>query len=298
LISLMTPVPPPNGSGGTEVLGSGKLETPCRRMHCATVSMLASACAEGGGPDPGPPPGRSFRHFACAALNAGDERSIPGPSWKPPPLGSGKLGTLLERMHLAYASNADCTSPGPDEPEPAAASPVAVLDPEPGFPLVVVKVATWGELELLHADKPNVTAAANGAVRRGRSRRRPYALQPSLSDISERLPVSGLSTVGAVSLPSASQARGPVADVDGTVTSVTRTTARRGSFGDEKTVLRRNDVHRHHCGGEHRQPDRWKVEEAASPSGRPLRVGGSPRERIPTDRTVGAEGLEPPTGPL
>jgi hypothetical protein len=44
------------------------------------------------------------RHFACAALNAGDEGFIPALAWKrkpPPAFGSGKLGTPLARMHLA-----------------------------------------------------------------------------------------------------------------------------------------------------------------------------------------------------
>src|SRR5580693_5460981 len=113
-MSLMMPVPPPNGSGGTEVLGSGKSEMPWARMHWETFTICATAWADGGGPEPGPrpPPGKSFWHVACAALNAGDARSIPALTWKPPPVGSGKLGTPLERMHLVYASNADWTSPG------------------------------------------------------------------------------------------------------------------------------------------------------------------------------------------
>jgi hypothetical protein len=46
-------------------------------------------------------------HFACAALNAGDEGSIPALRWKRKPpsgFGSGKLGTPAERMQPANAS--------------------------------------------------------------------------------------------------------------------------------------------------------------------------------------------------
>ena len=44
----------------------------------------------------------SFWHFACAALNAGDEGLIPARlrTALPPGFGSGKLGTPLARMHL------------------------------------------------------------------------------------------------------------------------------------------------------------------------------------------------------
>ncbi len=83
---------------------------PCRRMHCATLTIRASACEEGCVVEPGagkPPPDVSFWHFDCAALNAGDEASIPAPREKPPlALGSGKLGTPFERMHWAYFSKA------------------------------------------------------------------------------------------------------------------------------------------------------------------------------------------------
>src|SRR5580698_6803542 len=80
-------------SDGTEVTGSGNPEMPCRRMHPATFTQCANAWAEGAGPDPGPA-GRSFWHFAFAALKAGDEGSVPPPSWNPPlALGSGKFGT-------------------------------------------------------------------------------------------------------------------------------------------------------------------------------------------------------------
>ena len=100
-------MPEPNGLGGAEVRGSGKSETPCWRMHRAMLRNLASVCGEGGGPEPGPA-GMSLRHFACAALNAGDLGSIQRARTGKPPLafGSGKLGTPLERMHLAKAITA------------------------------------------------------------------------------------------------------------------------------------------------------------------------------------------------
>jgi hypothetical protein len=76
-------------------------------MHRAILRNLASVCGEGFVVEGGPPLGRSLWHFACAALNAGDEGSTPASVWKrkpPPALGSGKLGTPLARMHLAKAS--------------------------------------------------------------------------------------------------------------------------------------------------------------------------------------------------
>src|ERR1700722_10790636 len=124
-------------------------------MHRAMFRNLASVCREGLVDEPGPggpPPGMSFWHFACAALNRDDERSIPALAWKrkpPSAFGSGKLGTPLERMHLAKAIaacwglavlSADeapraelaedapfpverCATPGLDEPpQPASAS--------------------------------------------------------------------------------------------------------------------------------------------------------------------------------
>src|SRR5580658_453696 len=95
-------------------------------MHRETVSIFASACAEGGAPEPGPG-GRNFLHFVRAALNAGEEGSIPAPRWKrkPPPDGSGKLGRPPERMQLAYASAA---ASGESEPGLGAPSPAVALD--------------------------------------------------------------------------------------------------------------------------------------------------------------------------
>ena len=104
---------------GTEVLGSGNCGTPCWRMHTAIFRSCAIVCADGGGPGlSGPPPGMNLRHFACAALNAGDEM-IPARAWnsKPPPgFGSGKLETPLARMHLANASAPGGPALGPVEP--------------------------------------------------------------------------------------------------------------------------------------------------------------------------------------
>ena len=55
----------------------------------------------------GPPPGMSLRHFACAALNAGDEGFISAClAEASAAIGSGKLGRPLERMHLAKAISA------------------------------------------------------------------------------------------------------------------------------------------------------------------------------------------------
>jgi hypothetical protein len=57
----------------------------------------------------------SFWHFACAALNPGEDGFVPALSWKPPSpgSGSGKLGKPLERMHLANASSPERAAPGP-----------------------------------------------------------------------------------------------------------------------------------------------------------------------------------------
>jgi hypothetical protein len=149
-ISLITPTKPAR-SDGTEILGSGKSEIPCRRMHWATLSIFASELAEGGGPEPGPA-GRNFWHFACAASNAGDERSVPAGSRKPPlALGSGKSGTPLERMHCANSNSCEAISPGsagPDDPDVCdeACGWVVVVGPRPAGPAVsdeVPPAAPW-----------------------------------------------------------------------------------------------------------------------------------------------------------
>lgn len=108
--SATTPDPARPDLDGTVVVGSGNRETPCWRMHCATRNILAIVCVEACVVEPGlrgPPPGRSFPHFACAALKLGDEGSMPALSLSPPAgLGSGKLGTPSERMQLAKATTA------------------------------------------------------------------------------------------------------------------------------------------------------------------------------------------------
>src|SRR5580658_5455108 len=77
-----------------------------------------------------PPPGWNFLHFACAALKAGERGSIPASRRKRKPplaLGSGKLGTPPERMHLTNASSAACGELAPAGA--AARSPLAPRDP-------------------------------------------------------------------------------------------------------------------------------------------------------------------------
>ena len=68
-----------DGGPGVGELGDRR----AARMHRAILSSFASVCAEGCVVEPGPrgpPPGRSFWHFACAALNAGDAGSIRRPA--------------------------------------------------------------------------------------------------------------------------------------------------------------------------------------------------------------------------
>ena len=114
----------PRGSGVGE-LGDAVLA----HAH-GDLAQLRQRLRGGRGPPAGdPPPGRSFWHFACAAWNAGDEGLIAAGMRKPPPgLGSGKLGTPLERMHLANASPGP---PAPEAAEPELAAPalVVLLDP-------------------------------------------------------------------------------------------------------------------------------------------------------------------------
>ena len=82
--------------------------------------------------------GRSFWHFACAALNAGAAGLVPGGTEKatPPPRGgSGKLGTPLARMQFANASAAE---PLLDEDGPELVAALLVVDRA----LVVAAAAT------------------------------------------------------------------------------------------------------------------------------------------------------------
>jgi len=178
--SMMLITPPPAGKGGTVVLGSGNAEMPCRRMHCATFTICASACAEGWVVEPGPggpPPGRSFRHFACAVLNGGDEGSIPVPTWKrkpPPAFGSGKLGTPLARMHSAYFSESCCNCVWLGaEPELAAPLVVFVLPAAP-VDVVVPMLAIDGDFEPPHP------AASNEKHARAPSNNEQRTLEPNI----------------------------------------------------------------------------------------------------------------------
>jgi len=68
----------PAGLDGGVRLGSGKLVTPCWRMHCESRLAMPICCAVGCWL-PGPPPGSSVPHADWAALNAGEDGSIPRP---------------------------------------------------------------------------------------------------------------------------------------------------------------------------------------------------------------------------
>ena len=168
----------PVGLAGTEVLGSGNWGTRCWRMHTAILSSFVSVCAEGGGPESGLPlSGRSFWHFALAALNAGAAGLAPAgisKSCPPPSGGSGKLGTPLARMHLA---NASAPEPPLDEPELVAA--VLVIDralvaaeaPVDAEVLVPPAVAAFPELPPQPATStPPMSAAAVSTCVRDLSR--------------------------------------------------------------------------------------------------------------------------------
>ena len=61
--------------GGVRV-GSGKLVTPCWRMHSESRRVISTCCAVGCWL-PGPPPGSSLPHADRAALNAGEDGSTP-----------------------------------------------------------------------------------------------------------------------------------------------------------------------------------------------------------------------------
>src|SRR5215469_8275747 len=111
---------------GGLVVGSGKLGTPCFRMHCAVATSCSFCCSEAcvGGP----PPGNSFLQMARAASTAGEAGLTPVPAMLIPPLpvGSGKLGTPWLRMHLEKGRNvvvlAEAVEMWPDEPQPAIAT--------------------------------------------------------------------------------------------------------------------------------------------------------------------------------
>lgn len=86
------------------VVGSGKSGSPCARMHWANASAArfwAAVSVRGW-----PAFGKYDLHACRAAWNAGDCGFNPLPLRSMPPLvlGSGKVGTPWERMHLASLS--------------------------------------------------------------------------------------------------------------------------------------------------------------------------------------------------
>ncbi len=95
----------PAGLDGGEVLGSGKPEIPCLRIHADTASTRACTC-EDWGPELGGPFGSRRWQECTAGWNAGDSMALGEPIRTVWPLtfGSAKLGTPCERMHLANAT--------------------------------------------------------------------------------------------------------------------------------------------------------------------------------------------------
>jgi hypothetical protein len=85
-------------------VGSGKLGTPCLRMHCALV-IAASFWLSGSGNPSLLPPGSSFLHDCWADWNAGDCLSrLEGLKGSPFAGGSGKFGTPCDRMQVENLS--------------------------------------------------------------------------------------------------------------------------------------------------------------------------------------------------
>src|ERR1700676_3146313 len=88
--------------------GSGKLVTPCARMHCENLRAFCSACrcwaADGLG-------SRDWHAF-WAVWNVGELGSMPLPEPMaippPPELGSGKFVTPCLRMHRENLSPSNC----------------------------------------------------------------------------------------------------------------------------------------------------------------------------------------------
>ena len=123
-------------------VGSGKLVSPCVRMHCENFSIACFRAADSGGGCP--PFGKSDRQLCIADWNAGELTATPltlrcGPEperwlcWisnppRPLPPGSGKLDTPCVRMHCANLSPAAAFSvealfAGEEEPHAASARP-------------------------------------------------------------------------------------------------------------------------------------------------------------------------------
>lgn len=102
---LLNPMPSPVGEADeADVVGSGKVFSPCARMHWArwTSSTLT---ASGDGAEAVLAASARFLHALMADWNAGDCRLTPAPAiccpTSSPGVGSGKLGTPCARMQSA-----------------------------------------------------------------------------------------------------------------------------------------------------------------------------------------------------
>jgi hypothetical protein len=85
-----------------EDFGSGKLGTPCVRMHLASLSACAGGTRLFGTEKPA---GNSDLHRSDALWNAGELATPLGNTVSGPLVGSGKFGTPWDRMHRAYLSS-------------------------------------------------------------------------------------------------------------------------------------------------------------------------------------------------
>jgi hypothetical protein len=72
---LPNAIPRPGPGAGGVLVGSGKVGSPCLRMHCANLSIaslrLSDPCRDG------PPPGINLKQVRCADWNAGEEGFTP-----------------------------------------------------------------------------------------------------------------------------------------------------------------------------------------------------------------------------
>jgi hypothetical protein len=161
------------------LFGSGKLGTPCERMHCANLMSLARVAGE---TELDVPPPRRLWHACLAARYVGEFWSMPSlavilnPTDPFSTVGSGKLDTPCERMHSEYSSASvapDTVADGDadedeDEDEDGTAATPGLLDP----------------LEHPAAKRPMPTiAAARVPARRALSPRRVAASHHDLADI-------------------------------------------------------------------------------------------------------------------
>ena len=121
----------PAGLAGGDWTGSGKLETPCPRMHRDRRRRASFCCAVAGARATGP--GINDYKQACWAVwNAGEAGLMPGGTADPPPPGgSGKFGMPLVRMQSAYLTALERPIAGagrcnpPDDPQAVMASMTA-----------------------------------------------------------------------------------------------------------------------------------------------------------------------------